>query len=72
MPGQKLAQISRFAELEDEDLVGMLNCWLFWQYGKLNENPKNYSKVSVIANSLMDLNQNFNKKLVLQNLFLKI
>ncbi|MFA5990646.1 MAG: hypothetical protein WC794_00160 [Candidatus Doudnabacteria bacterium] len=72
MSGQKLAKIPRFAELEDEDLVSMLNCWLFWQYGKLNESPKNYSKVGAIASSLTDLKQNFNKKLVLQNLFLKI
>ncbi len=72
MPGQKLARIPRFAELEDEGLVRMLNCWLFWQYGKLNENPGNFGKVQAIINAILDLKRNFNKKLVLQGLFLKI
>ena len=67
--GQKLAQVAKFAELEEEDLTSTLNCWMFWQYEKLNHNPENFSKVAAVAEALLDLKRNFNKKLVLQSLF---
>ncbi|MEK7161421.1 MAG: hypothetical protein AAB729_01885, partial [Patescibacteria group bacterium] len=69
---QKLAQVAKFAELEEEDLTAKLNCWMFWQYEKLKQNPENFSKVAAVAEALLDLKRNFNKKLVLQSLFLKI
>ena len=68
--GQKLAQVAKFAELEEEDLTAkqLLDVW---QYEKLNQNPENFSKVAAVAEALLDLKGNFNKRLVLQSLFLK-
>ena len=56
--GQKLAQVAKFAELEEEDLTAA-NCWMFWQYEKLNQNPENFSKVAAVAEALLDLKAEF-------------
>jgi len=70
--GQKLAMISGFADMEEADLESLLNCWMFWQFGKLKVEPRDFGKVSAIVEALQGLKRNFNKKLVLQSLFLKI
>jgi len=70
--GQKLAMISDFADMEETDLESLLNCWMFWQFGKLRVQPRDFGKVSAIVEALQGLKRNFNKKLVLQSLFLKI
>ncbi len=70
--GQKLAQVAKYAELEEEDLTALLTCWMFSQYENLKTSPESFKKVTAIADALTDLKQNFNKKLILQSLFLKI
>ncbi len=70
--GEKFSEISNYSELEEEKLAGIFRSWMFWQYQQLKQSPKNFSKVRAIADALSDLQRNFNKKLVIQNLFLKI
>ena len=70
--GEKLMSISGLAELETENLEENLLTWLMWQRGKLAENPNAYAKVRALGESLQNLKQNKNKKLILQGLLLKI
>jgi DNA polymerase-3 subunit delta' len=70
--GEKLMSIRDLAEMETEDLAASITTWLRWQIFHLNENPQAFTKVRALSDSLESLQQNQNKKLVLQGLLLKI
>ncbi len=70
--GERLGQISAYAEKETAELEQNLLTWLFWQAEHLGERPEEYMKTRVILDSLAAFGRNQNKKLVLQGLFLKI
>lgn len=70
--GEKLAQIAKYAEADNEELAKKITTWLFWQLNKLPEDLTAYAKIRVLNESLVGLQSNFNKKLILQNLFLKL
>jgi hypothetical protein len=69
---EKLLTISQYSDLENNQLENNLLTWLNWQTGDLAKQPKNYAKVAALSQSIADIKMNKNKKLLLQNLFLKI
>jgi DNA polymerase-3 subunit delta' len=68
----RLLAISKFAELETPDMNNLFRSWLFWQRQALNKNANLYWGMSPLLAALDQLNTNKNKKLILQDLFLKI
>ena len=70
--GDKFANLSSLAELEALEIEGRLKSWLFWQIFRLKKNPLEFARVSALLKALLGLRQNFNKKLVMQKLFLSI
>ncbi len=70
--GEKLLSIGEYAELETEDLEKTFLFWLSLQVRDLGENPTDYKKMEALNDSILGLKLNKNKKLILQNLFLKI
>lgn len=69
---EKLLAITEYSDLENNQLENGLLTWLNWQTQDLANEPKNYTKVSALTESITGLKMNKNKKLVLQSLFLKI
>ncbi len=69
---EKLADLDSLAELEALDLEQNFLTWLFWQYNQLHYSPGNFFKVQALMSAISSLRKNFNKKLVLQALFMKI
>lgn len=70
--GEKLAGLSDFAEIENSVLEQNLLTWLFWQSQELQHQPKEFFKVQAITDAFLNLKKNYNKKLVLQGLLMKI
>ena len=70
--GERLAQIAKYAEEDSVELAKKFTTWLFWQLNKLPQELTAYAKIRVLNESLVGLQSNFNKKLILQNLFLKL
>lgn len=70
--GERLAQIAEFAEQEADELAKKITTWLFWQIGNLRQELSAYARISALKESLESLRQNFNKKLILQTLFVKL
>ncbi len=70
--GEKLMAVNKYAELESFELMENFRVWLNWQLIFLTKEPKNFLKLSAIAQALAGLRMNLNKKMVLQSLFLKI
>jgi len=68
--GEKLLAVGEYAELETVDLERDFLTWLNWQTQNLD--AKSVGKLDALLVALESLRSNFNKKLVLQNLFLKI
>ena len=71
-PGQRLSFISEYADLETQNLEQLFTNWLNWQAGNLLENSSNFLILDKLNQALLDLKSNKNKKLILQELFLKI
>lgn len=69
---EKILAINEFAEFETEDLEKQLELWLAWQVKNLVVTPTDYFKLQAISDSIQNIKMNKNKKLILQNLFLKI
>jgi DNA polymerase-3 subunit delta' len=70
--GEKLASVSALAEQEDSDLRSKLLLWLNWQTAELSNKPEQFNKSRALLEALRGLDQNKNKKLLLQSLMLKI
>lgn len=70
--GEKILSVNEYAELETEELNNNLDVWLSWQVMNLQDNPKNYTKLQALTDSILGIKMNKNKKLILQSLFLKI
>lgn len=70
--GEKLVAINSFSDIETDELNKNFRLWLLWQNSQLSANPKDYSKVQALMEASVSLRTNKNKKLVLQELFLKI
>lgn len=70
--GERLLKISELAEKETDELVRDFIAWLNWQAGELFSQPKEFYRLQVLTDALAGLAANFNKKLVLQKLVLKI
>jgi len=68
--GEKLLAVGEYAELEAEDLEYNFLTWLNWQ--SQNVSARDAGRLQALMDALEGLKSNFNKKLVLQNLFLKI
>jgi DNA polymerase-3 subunit delta' len=62
----RLLAIAKFADLEALDLKQLFASWLMWA------RQSNYSAMLALLGALQQLNTNKNKKLILQDLFLKI
>jgi DNA polymerase-3 subunit delta' len=70
--GEKLISISKFSDKENSELEQDFQLWLNWQLGQLGHQPKSYTKLQALSDALLGLKQNYNKKLVLQSLFLQL
>ena len=70
--GKKMAALPGLAELEPEELRQKLIFWAFCQIEDLKNAPQDFGKAEAILEAAKGLEQNFNKKLVLQGLFLKL
>lgn len=70
--GEKLMAVGEYAEQESWELAENFQLWLNWQLSALASEPNNFLKLSAITQALAGLKANLNKKMVLQNLFLKI
>lgn len=65
---QKILAVGEFAEMESEKLEKIFFSWLMWE-AKNHPRPQT---MSALLASIGALKKNFNKKLILQNLFLNI
>jgi len=69
----RLLAIKEYAELENPDLARILENWLDQEhYEFVRTAPQKYKNLQLLAESLLGLRQNFNKKLVLEKLFLNL
>lgn len=70
---QRILAIKEYAELETPDLAALLQRWLENEhYEFLQGNPQKYVNVQNLIESISGLKQNFNKKLILERLFLNL
>lgn len=70
--GEKLALLNNLAQEETLELGASLEAWLFWQAGQVEKAPGDFVKLRALADALAGLGRNFNKKLVLQDLMMRI
>ncbi len=70
--GEKLAQISKWAEKESEDLGKILALSLQGEILNLGHEPKSFRLAELLLEAIESLRKNFNKKMVLQKLFLNL
>ncbi len=68
----RLLTIAKFAEWETPDLQSLFSSWLFWQRQSLAINMGARKSMPYMLSALEQLNTNKNKKLILQDLFLKL
>ena len=69
----RFAAIKEYAEIETEDLEVMFGSWLdYEQYDCMHGNPLLYKNLDIIIKSISGIRQNFNKKLILEKLFLQL
>jgi DNA polymerase III subunit delta' len=71
-PAERLLKISEFSKLEAEDLGKTVVNWCFWQSFRLKQNPNSYESLRALVKAYKDIKKNKNKKIILQDLFLKI
>lgn len=71
-PAERLVYINEMVKDEGGELENVLTTWLYWQMSVLKERPAGYVRVQALSDAILGLRQNFNKKLVLQGLFLKV
>jgi len=69
---ERLLAIPEFAELETAQIENLVTSWLFFQRNELKNNPRKFTTAQEMLSTLFQLQTNKNKKLILQNLFLKI
>ncbi len=70
---EKLLAIKGYADLESAQLSAQLLLWLQAEhYRFINEQPQLYRNVQLLIDALYGLKQNFNKKLILERLFLEL
>jgi hypothetical protein len=69
---EKLAGITKWSENESEDLVKMFEMFSRAEILSLKQEPKNFRNVHLLLQAAGALKKNFNKKLVLQTLFLNL
>jgi 3-methyladenine DNA glycosylase AlkC len=69
---EKLARITKWSENESEDLVKMFEMFSRVEILSLKQEPKNFRNVNLLLQAAGALKKNFNKKLVLQTLFLNL
>lgn len=65
---ERFLAVSEFGNKESLELESIFSTWLMWEAGN-NPQPK---KLSSLMNALAAIRKNFNKKLILQNLFLNL
>lgn len=70
--GQRLLSVTRLSGEETENLPELLTTWLFCQAARLGHEPKSYQTAQCLLDGLVACRTNQNKKLILQNLFLKV
>jgi DNA polymerase III subunit delta' len=68
----RLALIKTFAEKEGDELSKIFDHFLDQEHAKAISAPANFKNVQLIIDALGGLNANFNKKMVLEKLFLGI
>lgn len=68
----KLSKVSEYAELEPSDLQQLLRTWMLWLRQAVSTKPQLFKALQACANATDGLQNNQNKKLALQSLFLKI
>jgi DNA polymerase III gamma/tau subunit len=69
---QRILAIKEYAEMETADLSALLQDWLNNEHYQFLQNPKKYINVQSLIESISGLKQNFNKKLILERLFLNL
>lgn len=67
---ERLLAIGQFAEKEPQELQKLFTTWLFWQRQHLN--GQSVRSITQLLEALRQLETNKNKKLILQDLFLKM
>ena len=69
---QRLLSLSNYADLETPELASAVNLLGLWQKQKLVANIHGYKVLAALLEARKQLQTNKNKKLILQDLFLKI
>lgn len=69
---ERLAELGELAEAETEDVTSRLLLWALWQTEQLRTDTLKFRSVRAIAEALEALGKNQNKKLILQQLLLKL
>ena len=68
----RLIQLKELAEKENSELSSMFSNWLDAEQSAFKANPNYYINIKLLLDSIAGIKQNFNKKLVLQKLFLNM
>ncbi len=70
---KRVASIKDYADLESDELQKILANWLDQEHFEmLQSRPQNYKNLQLLLDSIQGLKQNFNKKMVLEKLFLNL
>jgi DNA polymerase III delta prime subunit len=72
VPAERLLAIKKLADLETEELMQTIRFWVEAEQAALPEHPQNYPNLNAFAAALSGLRRNFNTKLVLQKIMLKL
>jgi DNA polymerase-3 subunit delta' len=68
---QRLLAIKKYSEMESEDLAKIFENWLDYEHANfILFEPQKFKNIQSLVSSLSGLRQNFNKKMVLEKLFL--
>ncbi|HVY67470.1 MAG TPA: hypothetical protein VHA30_01045 [Patescibacteria group bacterium] len=70
--GERLLAVAEYQDLDREELAENFQLWLSWQAGQLEAEPGRIARLKALGEALADLDRNKNKKLILQDLFIKI
>ena len=69
---ERILKVGSYGELDSQELIQQLFFWMQLEALELKSHPESFAKVRSLSESLMSINKNYNKKLVLQGLFMSL
>lgn len=69
---ERLSFLKEYADWENKDIANLLDTWIDSEQSDLFQNPSGYKNLQLFSDALSGLSRNFNKKMILQRIFLEM